>query len=255
MNASSVSSYSSDLWEEYLEQLKKQQLQESAATTQASSAAGKKASAPGLSPDQILSELLELQDDPEQLKERAAALAAEVTEEAGSAVGMRADMLSELAGDLETVAESGDLSVIQEKLARRHGGPGGAANIAAKLAEASLEEDEDDDETSASTLESIKALLAEIQKLIEKEERAGDTAQAESGHLTPEGILSELEGLQETPETLKARASELAGQLYSEAEGASGPRARIIAALASDLETVAESGDLSALEEKIERKP
>jgi hypothetical protein len=67
--------------------------------------------------------------------------------------------------------------------------------------------------------------------------------------------LSELEGLQETPETLKARASELAGQLYSEAEGASGPRARIIAALASDLETVAESGDLSALEEKFERKP
>jgi hypothetical protein len=207
VNVSSVSSYSSDLWEEYLEQLKNRQLQESAETTQASSVSGQKASTPGLSPDQILSELQGIQEDPEKLKERAAELAAEAAEEAGAAVGMRSNMLNELAGDLEIVAESGDLSVIQDKLARRPSGPGGAANISAKLAEAALEEEEDDG-ISASTLESIKTLLAEIQKLIEKEEAADPYAQT-ADPTGFEGLVSKFRSIRESSATETSGASSL----------------------------------------------
>jgi hypothetical protein len=248
VNINSVSGYSGTLWDEYLEQLKKKQTQGDSGTVQASSAADKQTSASALSPDQIISELLDLQDDPEKLKARAAELAAEASAEAGNSVGIKANVLNELASDLEAVAEDGDLSVIQEKVARRSGG---ASGISTKLTEAILEEDEDEED--ASTLESIKNLLAEIQKLIEKEEKSNISTQTESDLLTPEQILSELEGLQDDPETLKARASELASQLNSEASGINGPLAGMIGALVSDLETVAESGDLSSLKEKIER--
>ncbi|MDR1514575.1 MAG: hypothetical protein LBS45_02690 [Synergistaceae bacterium] len=194
MNVSSVSSYSGDLWEEYLEQLKKKQLQENAETAQESPAAGNYAS--GLSPDQILSELQGIQGGTEELKERAAELAAQVAEEAETAVGMRADMLNELAGDLEIVAESGDLSVIQEKLARGPHGAPGASDISSKLALAALEE-EDDDEISASTLEGIKSLLSEIQKLIEKEEAANSYAET-SASTGFEGLVSKFRSIRES---------------------------------------------------------
>jgi hypothetical protein len=215
VNVSSVSSYSSDLWEEYLEQLKKKQLQESAETTTASSAAGAKT--PGLSPDRILSELQSIQGDPEKLKERAAELAAEVAEEAEAAFGMNSDMLEELAGDLEIVAESGDLSVIQEKLARGPRGAPGAADISSKLTASALEED--DDETEASTLESIKILLAEIQNLIEKEEADDSYTQpaSASGSAGFEGLVSKFRSIRES-NAAEASASSSLTELDSDIE-------------------------------------
>jgi hypothetical protein len=179
MSVSSVSGYSSTLWEEYLEQIKKRQQQENSVTAPGSFSTDAGTSQSGLSPIEIISELESLRDDPEKLKARAAELAAETAEEAGSAVGIRAKMLDELTSDLETVAESGDLSAMREKLARR---PNGAVGVSSKLTEALIEEEEDED-TSATTLESVKALLAEIQKLIE-EESANSPVHTASG-LTP----------------------------------------------------------------------
>ncbi|MDR1943522.1 MAG: hypothetical protein LBQ19_01740 [Synergistaceae bacterium] len=259
MSVSSVSGYSSTLWEEYLEQLKKKQQQGNSETVSKSFPTDAKTSQSGLSPDKIISELQSLQDDPEKLKARAAELAVEAASEAGDSVGIRARMLEELASDLAITAESGDLSPLQEKLAREPGGtrpmgpgPGGAAGVSSKLMEALMEEEEDGEEDTSSTLESIKALLAEIQALIEKEESSNSSAQTASG-LTPEQILSELESLRDDPEKLKTRASELASQLKSEADTADGARAKMIEALAEDIEEVAHSGDLSSLEEKIGR--
>jgi hypothetical protein len=264
MNVSSVSSYSSTQWEEYLEELKKKQLQKNSGTSSGSSVSGAGTSQSALSPDAIISELQSIQDDPEKLKARAAELAAEASKEAGNSVGIKADMLNELAADLETVAESGDLSAMLEKAAKKPGGmgamgfgPSGASGVSSSLTQALLEEDEEEDEEeeddiSASTLENIKSLLAEIQKLIEKEE-SSDSSGPNAFGSTPEEILSELESLQDS-EALKTRASELAGQLYAEAGETGGRRADMLEELASDLETVAESGDLSALREKIERR-
>jgi hypothetical protein len=88
--------------------------------------------------------------------------------------------------------------------------------------------------------------------LIEKEELSNSSAQTDFG-LNPEQVLSELENLQDSEE-LKARASALAGQLRADASEAGDRRAEFAEELASDLETVAESGDLSALREKIEQR-
>jgi hypothetical protein len=262
VSISSVSSYSSTLWEEYLEQLKKKQQENSTTATEASAV---DAAAPqaNLSLYAIFSELQGIQEDTEKLKERAAELAVSVAKEAESSVGIRKDTLEELVSDLETVAESGDLSILQEKLAQKPGGmgpptgprPNGAAGISAKLIRGLVEdedEEDDEDDTDSSYLESVKALLVEIQKLIEKEENLNASAQTESD-LTPEQILFELQSLLDDPEELKARAAELASQLKSEADDARGRHAKFIENLAADIDEVAESGDLSALEEKIKR--
>jgi hypothetical protein len=253
MSVSSVSSYSSTLWEEYLEQLRKKQ-QQGSDSALASSPSGVTAAQSALSAETIISELQSLQDDPEKLKARAAELAVEVASEAENSVGIKARMLEELASDLETTAESGDLSLMQEKLSRARGGagprPNGPSDISSKLAEALVEEDED---TSAATLDNIMSLLTEIQSLLKKEEESSKSSAQTASGLTPEQILADLESLQDDPEKLKAGASELASQLKSEAGAQDGRRAQMLEALASDVEYVASSGDLSALKEKISR--
>ena len=164
MSVSSVSSYSDTLWEEYLEQLqKKQQQKDDAPLSKTGAAASAVPSIPA--PEEMLSELQELLSDPEQLKKRAAELAAQVAEEAKNSAGVHANELNELASDLEEVADSGDLSVIREKLASRSGAAApqeppsgcmiGASGVSSKLMEALIE---DGDDESPYDIDYIKAL-------------------------------------------------------------------------------------------------
>jgi hypothetical protein len=69
--------------------------------------------------------------------------------------------------------------------------------------------------------------------------------------IDPEELLAELQSLQEDPEKLKARAAEMAEQVANEAQNASGPSAKMLKELSSDLTAIASDGDLSAMEEKI----
>ncbi|MDR0765208.1 MAG: hypothetical protein LBE65_06445 [Synergistaceae bacterium] len=255
MNVSSVSSYSDTLWEEYLERLRKKQQQKESPPISETAGAAASAVSSVPAPDEILSELQELQGDPEQLKARASELAAQVAEEAENSAGVRANALNELASDLEEVADSGDLSVLQEKLAGKSGaarpqgpppgGMGGASGVSSKLMEALIEEEDDE---NSSGIDDIKAFLEKIQELAEEEKSKISDAQF-SSELTPEKILAELETLRDDPERLKARASELAGQL----KGDTGLRAEAALPLVADLEEIAESGDLSKLREKASR--
>ena len=138
MSVSSVSGSTSTYWEEYLERLKKQQQQKNAETAESPAVSGSGAFQSDLSPELILSELQGLQDDPEKLKARAAELAEETAEAAANSSGTRAQTLGELASDLANVAESGDLSIIEERLTRR---PSGAAEISSMLMRARIEEE------------------------------------------------------------------------------------------------------------------
>jgi hypothetical protein len=138
MSVSSVSSSTSTYWEEYLERLKKQQQQKSGETAESPAASGSGAFQSDLSPELILSELQGLQDDPEKLKARAAELAEETAEAAANSSGTRAQTLGELASDLANIAESGDLSIIEERLAQH---PSGAAEISSTLMRARIEEE------------------------------------------------------------------------------------------------------------------
>ncbi|MDR1133735.1 MAG: hypothetical protein LBL05_06195 [Synergistaceae bacterium] len=260
MSVSSVSSYSNTLWEEYLERLqKKQQRQKESASLSKTDGAAASAVSSAPAPDEILSELQELQGDPEQLKARASELAAHVAEEAKNSAGNRANALNDLALDLEEVADSGDLSIIQEKLAGKSGAAGpqgpppggmsGSSGISSKLLEALIEdEDDDDDDESSSVIDGIKAFLKEIQELAEEEKSKISDAQV-LPELTPTQILADLETLLDDPERLKVRASELAGQLNGDTD----LRSEASQSLAADLEEISVSGDLSKLRERASR--
>ena len=197
MSVSAVSSYASTSWEEYLEELRKKQQQKnaSAGTAESPAVSAFDAFQSDLSPKQILSELQGIQDDPEKLKARAAELAAETAEAAGNSSGMHAQMLGELASDLADVAESGDLSVIEERLARH---PGGAAKIPSMLMGFRIEEESDDDEDDEdeSALDAIKALLAEIRESIEHEDELSASDETTSG-LSLESLVSKFQTLKE----------------------------------------------------------
>jgi uncharacterized protein YjgD (DUF1641 family) len=210
MSVSSVSSYASTSWEEYLEQLRKKQQQKSAgaAAPPAEAASGELQSS--LSPERILSELQSIRDEPEKLKARAAELAEETAAAAASSSGTRSEMLGALASDLEDVAESGDLSVIEERLTRR---PGGAAGIppmpmGSRIEDESDDDDEDEDET---VLESIKAFLAEIRELSEEEENLGSFDETVSG-LSLESLVSKFQTLKESAASQTQNASNLTGE-------------------------------------------
>ncbi|MDR1482372.1 MAG: hypothetical protein LBI74_07090 [Synergistaceae bacterium] len=71
--------------------------------------------------------------------------------------------------------------------------------------------------------------------------------------INPEALLAELEELQNDPEALKARASEMAAQVSEAAEEYLDVRGDMLKSLSADLETVASDGDLSALKEKLSR--
>ena len=197
MSVSSVSSYSNTLWEEYLEQLQKKQRQKGGTTTSksADTAANTVPSTPP--PDEMLSELQNLQNDPERLKTRAAELAVQVTKEAENSTGILKNTLTELASDLEEVAETGDLSVMQEKQSRNAGaaapngpppnGMSGSSGISSKLLATLIEdedEDEDEDDESSSGIDEVKILLEEIQELPEEEKSKISDAQTPPGLIT-----------------------------------------------------------------------
>ncbi|MDR1977560.1 MAG: hypothetical protein LBQ42_02380 [Synergistaceae bacterium] len=198
MSVSSVTSDSSIWWEERLEKQKKLQQQAQQAIIETGS--GEAGSASSLNPSAILSELQSLEDNPEELKAKAAELLTQVTEEAAGAAGGQARMLKELAADLEAVAAGGDLSAMEEKLGRGAGGmtlrgPGGMSggtSASIKWLEALLaEEDENEDsDTSAAASETIdetvENLVARLQELRESDNAVStDTAgDAEGAALT-----------------------------------------------------------------------
>jgi hypothetical protein len=266
MSISSVSSNSSVLWEQYLERQKK--LQQRQTSSESGSETGKNAidATLGLTPDQLISELQSLSDDPEKLKARAAELAAEAKEAAAVSKDKRGDALKELAADLETVASTGDLSVMQEKLANRQSatgsegpsGMGGGAGARAKSVQGLLEEDEDDENHNGipDSLEEFLAKLEEFQQLLEEsdEEKAVNIGNI-APDLAPSKLASELQGLEGDPEKLKARAAELAVQAKEAAMDISDNRAGILKELAADLEDVAETGDLATMLAKLSRSP
>jgi hypothetical protein len=84
-------------------------------------------------------------------------------------------------------------------------------------------------------------------------EAAGSTGAVSRTDLRPDKILAELQTLEGDPEKLKARASELATQVTSEAEKVDGKHGNMLKELASDLEAIAVDGDLSAMKEKVAR--
>jgi hypothetical protein len=202
MSVSSISSYSSTLWEEYLEELqKKQQQRKESAVSSTSAGTAASAVSSALTPDGILSELQELQDDPEQLKARASELAVQVAKEAESSAGIRSNALNELVADLEEVADSGDLSVIREKLASGSGaagpkgpppgGMGGASGVSSKLLEALIEEEDDEDDESDSYVYDIKAFLDEIRELTAKED-------GKTSYIGFDDLVSRFQAIKET---------------------------------------------------------
>lgn len=71
---------------------------------------------------ELLNELKELKEkDPEAFRETVAELAKDVREKASTATGMEEKMLNNLADDLGTVAETGDLSALKPKPPEENG--------------------------------------------------------------------------------------------------------------------------------------
>lgn len=244
MSVSSVSS-SSVLWEEYLERQRKaaQNAQTSESASQ-SNAGNTTSFRSALAPvEDLLAELQGLREDPEALKARAAEMAEEVKSSASAYSGRGGEIAQSLASDLETVASTGDLSVMTEKLERRAGGARGGFGMPAHLPQ--LEEDSEDDDPE-SAADSSKAIIAQLQELLSNMEEDESDA---SSSLTPESILTELQELSGEPDALSARAAEIASALR-ESSGGSG--SLFLEELASDLEEVASSGDLTPLREKVE---
>jgi hypothetical protein len=236
------------LWEEYLERQRKTaqkgQTPESASQTDAISARSVRS---GLAPiEDLLAELQGLQEDPEALKARAAEMAEEAKSSASAYSGRGGEMLQSLASDLETVASTGDLSVITEKLERKAGGARGGFGMPAHLPQIEEDSEEEDSESSESAASSIKAIIAQLQELLRDIEE--DESDASPG-LTPESILTELQELEDDPDALKARAAEIASALRESSGGSNG---LFLEALASDLEEVASSGSLTSFQEKVE---
>ncbi|MDR3265935.1 MAG: hypothetical protein LBT15_07990 [Synergistaceae bacterium] len=192
MSVSSVSG-SSSIWEEYLAQLNaKRQQAEAASATTTTTAATTTTQAVSIDMGEILAELQKLEDDPDALKTRAAELAAMVSEAAESASGIQRRDLQEMAKELSSVAEHGDLSVLTDKAQRPMSagfgpsGLSGSGGASMKWLEALLaEEDEDeDDETAATTVTTTTTAATtattvesvSLTSLEEAEEAAEDTA-------------------------------------------------------------------------------
>jgi hypothetical protein len=145
-----------------------------------------------ISAEEILAELQALQDDPEKLKAKAAELAVQVASEAEQVSGVSAHVLSELASDLEAVAEDGNLSVLEEKVARgtagavkpgvkslSPGGMSGGTGASIKWIEALVAEGENEEEVSLTqTLEEYLEELAESETAAETAESAENTPTA-----------------------------------------------------------------------------
>jgi hypothetical protein len=131
----------------------------------------------------------------------------------------------------------------------------GAASISASSLQALLaEEESEEDETSVSNIDRIKELLSELQALIagmDEEESSADASKFNLD-LAPDRLLAELEALEDDPEKLKTRAAEMAEVVSASAENRPARFSRALNALASDLKSVSESGDLSAVRENLE---
>jgi hypothetical protein len=179
-----VSSDSSSVWwEEYLEKLKKLQQQTAGEGVSDTTAAESKTSSE-MNPEEILAELQALQGDPEKLKARAAELASQASTQAQNVKGKQNNFLKELASDLEAVAADGNLSAMEEKIARGAdarpsgvklvgpSGMSGGSDASMKWVKAIAEEDDEDDNSLAQTLEEY---LEELEELREKEKASAST--------------------------------------------------------------------------------
>jgi hypothetical protein len=162
-----------------------------------------------ISAEEILAELQALQDDPEKLKAKAAELAVQVASEAEQASGVSAHVLAELASDLEAVAEDGNLSVLEEKVARgaagalkpgvkslSPGGMSGGTGASIKWIEALVAEEEDE-VSLTQTLEEYLEELAESEAAAEAAESAENTPTAPKIEFSSNRTLNFYGGLEQ----------------------------------------------------------
>jgi uncharacterized protein YukE len=183
---------SSVWWEEYLEKLKQLQQQTAGEGVSDTVVAESKTSSE-MNPEEILAELQALQGDPEKLKARAAELASQAATQAQNVKGKQGNnFLKELASDLEAVAADGDLSAMEEKIARgadarpsgvKFVGPSGmsgGSDASMKWVKAIAEEDDEDDDSLAQTLEEY---LEELEELMEKEKASAKALNADALNL------------------------------------------------------------------------
>lgn len=171
--STSISALSSNstLWELYLQKLKEQQ-EESTDSQQESFSVPKE-----IAPSELYSQLKDLQNDPDALKKKAAELAQQVSQTAKSSSGKDVNMLKELSEDLAKIAQTGDLSAMEEKLARgqKGGGPAemggmplmtssglsGASSASMKWLEALFSSDSDEESSAqSSNTEKVSDLLS-----------------------------------------------------------------------------------------------
>jgi hypothetical protein len=202
LNVSSVSS-GSVWWEEYLEKQRKLQQAASGATSSAVSAAAAAPASTGefqIVPEEILAELQALEDDPEKLKAKAAELAIQVKSEAENVSGVHTGVFEELVSDLEAVAENGDLSIMEKKIARGAaggkpmGGPSGMSGgtgASIKWIEALVENDDDEDD-ELSFAEALEEFLAELEESKEAAESAEPVADKNTAADLRTGLIDRL---------------------------------------------------------------
>ncbi|MDR1731382.1 MAG: hypothetical protein LBR61_04740 [Synergistaceae bacterium] len=284
MNVGSVSSASAAL-EEYLEKLREKKNQQSAPSTTSN-----QSTQISINIEEIIAQLQELEDDPEALKAKAAELAASVSKAAEEEAGKKAEMLQEVAADLDSVAKSGNLSVITDKLQSRRppagggmnglSGLSGASEASMKWLEALLAEEDDDESSETASTESVTEAAAEaaeateavakavaeaaekleeyLEKLREAKNQQSDSStastQSTQTRINIEEIIAQLQELEDDPEALKAKAAELAASVSKVAAEEAGKRAEILQEIATDLDSVAKSGDLSVITDKLQSR-
>ena len=209
MSVSSVSS-SSSAWELYANR--------------------QKSKAEQIDPAAIMMELEKLQGTPEELKAKAAEMYEKVTSMAEKASGKEAEMLGLLASDLATVAESGDMSALTEKMPPRP--ENGAPNGMERMSFAGI------DGAKGASMKWIEAILAE-----------DDDEEEEDSLSSPEDLLAKLQKLKESDnEKFLTTVTKLASEARAKAEKASGREAEMLNLMASDLEDAAATGELTAME-------
>lgn len=220
MSVTSVSS-SSDLWSLY-ENQRAQQRKRTA-----------------FDPGDLIRQLEELKDDPEQLKAKAAELYEQVAKAAESADGDESEMLGRIAADLATVAENGDLSVMQNKMPPPPGAGNDAPNGSDRMSVGGLDG-------------SQSALMKWIEALLDSDDEDSDDDLTLN---SPEELQSRLKQLKESnADKFLSTVTKLAEEARKRAEKASGGEAEMLNLLAADLEDAAATGDLTAMEGHLAEK-
>jgi hypothetical protein len=132
----------------------------------------------------------------------------------------------------------------------------GGSGVITKMMQGILEEDDDDENNNGipDSIEDFIAKLEELQKMLEAsdDKKAGNIGIFPS-ELTPEKLVAELKSISDDPEKLKARAAALSVQVNEAAKEISDGEAVMLKELATDLDDVAKTGDISTMQAKLNR--